>query len=177
MPRDRDRNNNHDLINDLVELADQTISTVKDNVDESLKKSGYDNMGELLSDGIDRAFGKRKPEKPYSTHSHNVITTRFDYMKQVMSNIQYGRRYRGYYRDGYENVITTYLQELETYKDDLEFFESSIRHELSKVAKNVRNSRNKYREGQKDALEYILSELHYSQSQIMRKIQRELVKK
>lgn len=177
MPRDRNKGNSHDIINDLVELADQTITTVKDNVDESLKKSGYDNMSELLTDGIDRAFGKRKAEKPYSTHSHNVITTRYEYMKQIMSNIQYGRRYRGYYRDGYENVIVTYLQELETYKDDLEFFESSIRHELAKVAKNVRSSRNKYREGQKDALEYILSELHYSKSQIMRKIQRELVKK
>ncbi len=172
MPRDK---NNTDFVNDFVELVDQTFATAKDSVDESLKRNGYDNMGDMINDGIDRAFGKRKPEKPYSTHSHNTIKTRYEYMKEVMNNIQYGRRYRGYYRDGYENVINTYLRELETYKDDLEFFEASVRYELSKVAKTNRNSRNKYREGQKDALEYILSELYYSKTQVMRKIQRELI--
>lgn len=168
---------NKDLIDDLVELTDQTINTVKNNVDETLKSRGFDNVGDLLSEGIDRAFGKGSGEKPFSTNSHRTIITRYQYIKDVLSTIQYGRRYRGYYRDGYENIITTSLDQLETYKDDLEFFENNIRYEHSKIGKINKNARNKYREGQKDALEYILSELHYSKVQLMRKIQRELIKK
>lgn len=168
---------NKDFIDDLVELVDTTATSVKDNIDESLKNNGYDNITDFVSEGIDRAFGKRESEKPFSTSARNVVTSRYEYMKQLLENIHYGRRYRGYYREGYEQIITTYKEQLETYKNDLDYLESSIQYDLSKLTKESRSSRNKYREGQKDALEYILSELRYAKNQIMKRIQRELVKK
>lgn len=170
-------NKNKDIIDDLVELVDSTANTVKANIDESLKNNGYDNVSELVGEGIDRAFGKRKSEKPFSTYSHGIIVSRYEYMKQILSTIHYGRRYRGYYRDGYEHIITTYLEQLEQYKEDLEYLENSIKFDLSKINKNTKSTRNKYSEGQRDALEYILSELRYSKTQLMKKIQRELIRR
>lgn len=168
---------NRDFIEDLVDLVDTTATSVKDNIGESLKNSGYDNMTDFVSEGIDRAFGKKTSEKPFSTYAHGTVNSRYDYMKHILENIQYGRRYRGYYREGYEHVITTYKEQLEQYKEDMEFIEKSIYFELSKLSKSGKSSQNKYSEGQKDALEYLLQELHYSKIQMMRKIQRELVHK
>lgn len=163
----------NDSLNDFVELVGKTSSTVKDNIDESLKKNGYDSVSDLVSDGIDKAFGNKNQLKPYSVHSRSIVDSKYSYMKKIMSEISYGRRNLGYYKDGYELVINKYKTKLETYKNKLDLFETELRHDF-KIIKNTNND--KHQQAQKDALEYLLTELDYCKKQLMLKIKMELLK-
>lgn len=165
---------NNDFVDELIDIVDSTASSIKENIDYSLKNNGYDKMGDALADGIDRAFGKRPLDKPYSSYSHGVVHSFNEYMTKIVDTINYGRRNRGYYYEGYQQIIENYKEQLRLYQGNIEEIEKNLKYELRSVKQESRKSHNKFNEGKCDALEYLLSEMSYAKMQMMRKIQKEL---
>ena len=95
----------NDIIDDLVKLVDQTSTGVSHSIDESLRKNGYDNIGDFVSEGVNSVFSSRKSEKPYSTHSFTDFDSRYTYLIEALSHIEYERKYRGVYKEGHEQIV------------------------------------------------------------------------
>lgn len=164
------------IIDDLVKLVDQTTEQVTENIDESLKKNGYDNITDLVSEGINSVFSDKKSEKPYSTYSFIDFDSRKTYIIESLSHIVYDRKYRGIYKEGHEKVISDVVEHLQNGNVDLYELELEIKQEIRILKKETKNVKNKYKEGQLDALDLILKQLNYSKKKMMRKIQMELIK-
>lgn len=167
----------NDIIDDLVKLVDQTSEGVSQTIDESLRKNGYDNIGDFVSEGVNSVFSNRKGEKPYSTHSFVDFDSRYTYLIEALSHIEYERKYRGVYKEGHEQIIQLFLERL--YRHDVDFLtiEKDIKSEIRNLKSQVKSVKNKFKEGQLDAFNLILKELRYSKKKLMRKVEMELIKK
>ena len=112
--------------------------------------------------------------KPYSPSSNTVVYSRYEYMKNVLSNIQYNPSLGENYINSYRSVIQFYLDKVEVHKADLNYLENGIRKDIANFKNQYQNSRRRSTLGQIDALEFVLKELLYSKYQMMTRIQNSL---
>ena len=112
--------------------------------------------------------------KPYSPSSGTVVHSRYEYMKLVLSTIQYNNSLGDNYLNSYKSVIQFYQDKVEVHKGDLNYLENGIRKDIANFKENYKNTHRRSTLGQIHALEFVLNELLYSKHQMMSKIQNSL---
>lgn len=122
-------------------------------------------------------FNDRKSEKPYSTHSFIEFDSRYTYLIEALSHIEYERKYRGVYKEGHEQIIHLFIKQIENRDVNLIELKKEIEIEIKNLKKQLKSVNNKFKEGQLDAFILILKEMQYSEKRLMRKVQMELIKK
>ncbi len=161
------------FMDDFIDLVDSAGKGAKQNMDDSLRRNGYENFSDFVNTGFDSAYGGTKMRKPYSPYSGVNIETRYEYVMTILENMMYPKSLGDSYLKGYQSVINFYKEKMPDRKNDLNYFENGIRKDIKQFRNQYKNNRSRYILGQVDALEFILNELTFSKQQLMHRIQYE----
>lgn len=161
---------------DNAESAVDFAKRVQDTVQTSFEKSGYRDLGELISKGVDSAFryvgpgvetsGFAKPEK---------VVDGLSYVQNQLAEIHYDMRRRGAFRDGHLAALKSYYQQMEESKGGLLFFEKMIRDDLASRKKRV-SRHDRYEEGYCAGLEDLINILRDTRQYLMNRVRHDLLK-
>ena len=111
------RNNNKDLFDTIddyfsqingEEIAQKVSSSVdklskniSDTIEDSLKNNGYNNFSEF----VEGEFRDKKGSKPHFSKFLKEYSSRLEYVKEAISNVEYEIKYRGYFKEGHQEAL------------------------------------------------------------------------
>lgn len=161
------------------QLADDqsTISdfsdAVKNSMDESARKKGYDSFSEMISAEISNSLSNRQPQKP-KVDTKKVSAdhiSRYEYMMQAIQSVTYEPKYQGYYGEGHRSCLESYAKQMENNAKDLCVIEEKVKADIKVYARLLKKNRNDaYTQGHYDALVLLANSLLRSKKAKMREI-------
>lgn len=149
---------------------------VRDTINEEARKQGYDTMSDLISGEIQEGLNgnSRTRKRPVSAAVHRrrgSYRTRYEYVREMLENVVYPPRQRGYYRDGHQDAIQRYLRRMAINQNDMMMYEKIADEEIRKYyQQNNRQRGNKYDEGYYDGLKLVARALKESRDLMMEEI-------
>lgn len=150
---------------------------VRETINEEARKQGYDTMGDLISGEIENGLAgnsRRRRARPVTTAVRKRTVTyesRFAYVKEMLENVMYPPRQRGYYRDGHQDAIQRYLRRMNLNPKDMNMYENIVTEEIKKYYANNEHKRgNKYDEGYYEGLRFIQRTLRESKERLMEEV-------
>lgn len=158
-----------------LESTSDFAKRMKDSVQDSLNKNGFQNLGDLISQSVDSAVryvspsamnsGFDKPEK---------INDGFSFVQNELSSIRYDMRRRGAFRDGHQEALRVYFAQMQDAKKNLQTFVDIIRADLKERKKNM-SRRDRFGEGYIAGLEDLLRILKAEKKFMMQKVRNDLI--
>ncbi len=149
---------------------------VRETINEEARKQGYDTMSDLISSEIQEGFSgnTRTRKRPVTAAVHRRYgryRTRYEYVREMLENIVYPPRQRGYYRDGHQDALQRYLRRMAINQNDMMMYEKIVNEEIRKYyQQNSRQRSNKYDEGYYDGLKLVARALKQSRDMMMEEI-------
>ena len=149
---------------------------VRDTINEEARKQGYDTMSDLISGEIQEGLSgnsrtRKRPVAAAVPRRHGSYRTRYEYVREMLENVVYPPRQRGYYRDGHQDAIQRYLRRMAINQNDMMMYEKIVDEEIRKYyQQNNRQRGNKYDEGYYDGLKLVARALKESRDQMMEEI-------
>ena len=149
---------------------------VRDTINEEARKQGYDTMSDLISGEIQEGLSgnsrtRRRPGAAAVHRRHGSYRTRYEYVREMLENVVYPPRQRGYYRDGHQDAIQRYLRRMAINQNDMMMYEKIVDEEIRKYyQQNNRQRGNKYDEGYYDGLKLVARALKESRDLMMEEI-------
>ena len=146
---------------------------VRDTINEEARKQGYDTMSDLISGEIQEGLSgsSRTRKRPVSAavhRRHGRYRTRYEYVREMLENVVYPPRQRGYYRDGHQDALQRYLRRMAINQNDMMMYEKIVDEEIRKYyQQNSRQRSNKYDEGYYDGLKLVARALKQSRDLMM----------
>ena len=149
---------------------------VRDTINEEARKQGYDTMSDLISGEIQEGLSgnsrtRNRPVAAAVHRRHGSYRTRYEYVREMLENVVYPPRQRGYYRDGHQDAIQRYLRRMAINQNDMMMYEKIVDEEIRKYyQQNNRQRSNKYDEGYYDGLKLVARALKESRDLMMEEI-------
>lgn len=148
---------------------------VRDTINEEAKKQGYDTLGDMISGEIQTGLSSGKTHKRPVTAAvhrrHSRYENRYAYVREMLENVVYPPRQRGYYRDGHQDAIKRYLRRMAINQNDMMMYEKIVDEEIRKYyAQGGHQRRNKYDEGYYEGLRLVSRALKESKDVMMEEI-------
>ena len=149
---------------------------VRDTINEEARKQGYDTMSDLISGEIQEGLSgnsrtRKRPVAAAVHRRHGSYRTRYEYVREMLENVVYPPRQRGYYRDGHQDAIQRYLRRMAINQNDMMMYEKIVDEEIRKYyQQNNRQRGNKYDEGYYDGLKLVARALKESRDLMMEEI-------
>lgn len=148
---------------------------IKQSINESLKKNGYDNFSEYINANFNSSKERKQPQARHAYQTRRNFDSRYDYFMDALMNVHYDLKYRGYFKEGHQEAIHTYLILAENYKTNLDALNLRLRSEVKDLKTAMRKQKkDPWNEGYLNGLEYISRSLKNSKVYMMNKIQMEL---
>ena len=162
---------------DLNQTIDDFAYAVRKQINDSLRKNGYDSASDAILHGVESGFQGRRTSKPdinVGTRKASAIgNTRYEYFLSLLDDVVYERNYRGYYKEGHEKAIEIYRSKAEFCQDDLVSLESEVAKEIHRTKLN-RRLRDRFEVGYFDGLQFIEKALKRSKLYMMTIIKEEM---
>lgn len=151
---------------------------MKEEVNDSLYKNGYNNLTDLINKGMDTALKYMGPEAEKSGFvKPDKVKDSFTFIQNELAMVRYDMWKRGAYKDGHQEALRTYFAQMEIDKKQVIGFEKILRHDL-KVRKKRKKSKNeRFEEGYIDALEDLIRMVKDAKMYMMRKVKTDLMLK
>ena len=149
---------------------------VRETINEEARKQGYDTMSDLISGEIQEGLSgnsrtRKRPVTAGVHRRHGRYRTRYEYVREMLENIVYPPRQRGYYRDGHQDAVQRYLRRMAINQNDMMMYEKIVDEEIRKYyQQNTRQRSNKYDEGYYDGLKLVARALKQSRDLMMEEI-------
>lgn len=167
--------NSEETAKAITDTVTNVGSEIKHSINESLKKNGYDNFGELINANIGSSKEHRRPQARRAYQTRRNFESRYDYFMDALMSVHYDLKYRGYFKEGHQEAIHTYLILAENYKTNLDALNLRLRNEIRDLKAAMRKQKkDAWNEGYLNGLEYIGRSLKNSKVYMMNKIQMEL---
>lgn len=164
---------------DLNQTIDDFTAGVKKQINDSLRKNGYDTVGDAIIHGIESGMQGKKTGKPDinagTRKATSIGKTRYEYFLSLIEDVNYERNYRGYYKEGHEKAIDIYRSKAEFCSDDLVALEEEVAKEIHRAKLN-RKQRDRFEIGYLDGLQFVEKALKRSKLYMMTIIKEELEK-
>lgn len=162
---------------DLNQTIDDFTHAVRQQINDSLRKNGYDTAGDAFVHGIDSGLRGRKASKPDvnagTRRATAVGNTRYEYFLSLLDSVTYEGNYRGYYKEGHEKAIDIYRSKAAFCSNDLVSLESEVAKEIHRTKLN-RRLRDRFEVGYFDGLQFIEKALKKSKLYMMTIIKEEM---
>lgn len=158
----------------LESLADFSQS-IKQKLDDSLQKSGYQSWSEMLEKSIDSITKQVSFQSGQSDfNAPKAIVDRSTFIQNELSKIRYNMRHRGAFRDGHLNALHQYAGHLLESRLDTQYFRGILNGEIVRLEQKRSRRRDRYQEGFVQALKDIIEILNNSDIYMMSKVREEL---
>lgn len=167
--------NSEETAKAITDTVTNVGSEIKYSINESLKKNGYDNFGELINANLGGSKNRKRPQARRAYQTRRNFDSRYDYFMDALMSVHYDLKYRGYFKEGHQEAIHTYLVLAENYKTNLDALNLRLRNEIKDLKAVMRKKKkDAWNEGYLNGLEYIGRSLKNSKVYMMNKIQMEL---
>lgn len=167
--------NSEETAKAITDTVSNVGSEIKHSINESLKKNGYDNFGEYINANFSSSKERRRPQARRAYQTRRNFDSRYEYFMDALMSVHYDLKYRGYFKEGHQEAIHTYLVLAENYKTNLDALNLRLRNEIKDLKAVMRKQKkDAWNEGYLNGLEYIGRSLKNSKVYMMNKIQMEL---
>ena len=144
--------------------------TISETFEDSLKNNGYNNFNEF----IDGEIKDQKGKKPEFNKYLKKYSSRIEYVKEAIHQVDYGIKYRGYYQDGHIQALKDIEPLLDQYSYNLDELATQIRKQSAEIKKRHSDYKKAYITGYIDGLEYVYKAINKSKQILMERILQEL---
>lgn len=152
----------------------ETTAQFQRRLTESLSKSGLGTVGDLINHSVDTVAKYVGPNAQYSGFQKpTVIDNGFTFVQNELSMIRYDMRKRGVFRDGHQEALRLYYQQMLSNKKNIQALVPIIQEEL-KRRKERMPKRDRYGEGYITGLEDLLRILDDAKKYMMNKVRNSL---
>lgn len=152
-------------------LDSETTAQFQKRISETFSAT---NVGNLINHGVDTVVKYVGPEAQYSGFERpSEIKDGFSYVQNELSMIRYDMRKRGAFRDGHQEALRLYYQQMLSNKKKIQALVPIIKEEL-KRRKDTMAKRDRYGEGYVAALEVLLNILNDAKLFMMNKVRNSL---
>lgn len=181
------RNNNKDLFDTIddyfsqingEEIAQKVSSSVdklskniSDTIEDSLKNNGYNNFSEF----VEGEFRDKKGSKPHFSKFLKEYSSRLEYVKEAISNVEYEIKYRGYFKEGHQEALHDIQLLLDNYTDNLDDLGKRIRAQIKEIRLRSSHYKKAYVNGYINGCEYVQKAIRRSKRFMMDKILAEII--
>lgn len=149
---------------------------MQDSVQESLQKNGYQDISDLITKSVESAVRYVGPEAGLSGYQRpERVKDGFTFVQNELAQIRYDMRKRGAFRDGHQEALRVYFEQMEESRKNLQAFEEIIRSDLKERKKRMKK-RDRYGEGYNAALEDLLRILGDAKKFMMQRVKNDLMK-
>lgn len=155
-------------------LDSETTAQFQRRLTETLARSGYSNVGDLINHGVDTVAKYVGPNAQYSGFEKptNIIDG-FSFVENELSMIRYDMRKRGVYRDGHQEALRLYHAQMLSNKKNIQALVPVIKEELERRKERM-PKRDRYGEGYIAGLEDLLRILEDAKKFMMNKVRNSL---
>lgn len=165
-----------EIFNDIAKgiFDSETPANFQRRLTETLEKSGYGNVGDLINHGVDTVAKYVGPSAQYSGFEKpDRVENGFTFVQNELSMIRYDMRKRGVFRDGHQEALRLYYQQMLSSKKNIQALVPIIQDEL-KRRKERMPKRDRYGEGYVAGLEDLLRILEDAKKFMMNKVRNAL---
>ncbi len=158
------------------ETVNSVGKEIKSSINESLKQNGYDNINEYIrANFTSSAKQTKRPSERKVYQTRRSFENRYDYFMDALMSVRYDLKYRGYFKEGHQEAIHTYLLLAEKYKSNLDALNIRLKNEIRDLKITMRKQKkDAWNEGYLNGLEYIAKSIKNSKVYMMGKIAMEL---
>lgn len=155
---------------EIAKKITKTVNDFSDNlassIEDSMKNSGYDSFGEFVEGEIKDNKGK----KPQFTNMMKEYTSRYDYVKDALNNVNYEIKYRGYFKEGHMQALNDVSSLLTTYSKDLDALFHKIKEQIQEIRIHKSQYKKAYYDGYIAGCEYAQKAIKRSKQVMMKKV-------
>lgn len=152
------------------------FSDLTQKMNDSLHKSGYDNLGDLINYGMDTAMryvGPKAQDSGFEKPSQ--VVDAFTYIQNELANVRYEMLKRGAYKDGHQEALRTYFGQMEANRQHVLDFQKIIKNDM-KARKKRKGSRNeRFEEGYIEAMEELIRIVKDAKVYMMQKVKADIL--
>lgn len=157
-------------LNEFGKSVQKNAQSFSNEINESLKKNGYDNVKEF----IDGEILDKKGQKPSITPLLKEIDSRYDFIFDTLSKVTYDIKYRGYFKEGHQEAIHHAIELMPDYRSDLDLFAQRIQEQIKELKNHRTNTKDAYTNGYIQGCKLIVKTIKESKKKMMLKVLREL---
>ena len=165
------------IFNDIASgiFDSETTAQFQKRIQETFTKSGYASVGELINHGVDTVSKYVGPNAQYSGFDKPLeINNGFTFVQNELSMIRYDMRKRGAFRDGHQEALRLYYQQMISHKTHIQSLVPIIQEELVRRKESM-PKRDRYGEGYIAGLEDLLRILDDAKKYMMNKVLNSLI--
>lgn len=162
--------NGEEIAQKVASGVDKLSKNISDTIEDSLKNNGYNNFSEF----VDGEIKDQKGKKPHFSKFLKDYSSRLDYVKDAITNVDYEIKFRGYFKDGHEEALDNIQQLLGQYAHNLDALEKRIKTQVKDIKLHSSNYKKAYINGYIEGCEYAIKAIHRSKKYMMDKIISEL---
>ncbi len=141
---------------------------------DSLERSGYGTVGDLINHGVDTVNKYVGPEAQFSGFQKpSRIVDGFTFVQNELSMLRYDMRRRGAFRDGHQEALRLYYQQMLSNPKKIQALVPGMKEELERRKERLMK-RDRYGEGYVAGLEDLLRILEDSKKYMMNKVRNAL---
>ena len=164
------------IFNDIASgiFDSETTADFQRRLSDTLAKNGYSNVSDLINHGVDTVAKYVGPNAQFSGFEKPTeINNGFTYVQNELAMIRYDMRKRGVFRDGHQEALRLYYQQMLSNKKNIQALVPIIQEEL-KRRKERMPKRDRYGEGYITGLEDLLRILEDAKKFMMNKVRNSL---
>ncbi len=154
----------------VTEGVDSLSEKISSSIEESLKNNGYNNLNEFFEGEIK----DRKGKKPSYSKFLKDYSSRMDYVKEAMANVDYEIKFRGYFKDGHQQALKDIDELLDRYANDLDALHGRIKEQIKEIRRHQSQYNSSYTSGYIEGCEYVQKAIQRSKQMMMKKILQEI---
>ena len=155
---------------ELSKRINKGVNSFQKTIEESLKNNGYNNFNEFI-DGEIKDYKGKKPS--FNKHIKRY-SSRMEFVKEAIHQVNYGLKYRGYYQDGHKQALSDIDKCLSQYSYNLDELADQIKVQIKEIRIQYKDYKKAYITGYIDGLEYIQKAIIKSKDLMMERIINEI---
>lgn len=162
--------NGEEIAQKVTSGVDKLSKNIADTIEDSLKNSGYNNFSEF----IDGEFRDQKGKKPAFSKFLKEYSSRLEYVRDAITNVDYEIKFRGYFKEGHEEALHDIQLLLNQYSNNLDALELRIKAQIKEIKLRKSNYKQAYVNGYISGCEYVQKAIHRSKRFMMDKVLSEM---